>query len=167
MQTTTYKPLISLGVAAVGGTATMGVSPLDAQRLKIIVTGHGPATNLFSPIPQPGAPLSAMAALDQAAAVAIMPSELGLLGSGVCFTCFLSPPPRADTPCCMHPACSDVKPFGSIWCAVPLHSVVGVLCDVLKKCKQRFHTPQSPRATYSPRRLSPSNGLVRESHSAT
>jgi hypothetical protein len=82
LQTTAYKPLISLGVAAVGGTATMGVSALDAQRLKIIVSGQGPATNLLAPIPQPGTSFSAMAALDQAAAAAMMPSDLGLLGAG-------------------------------------------------------------------------------------
>lgn len=35
-----YQPLISLGIAAVGGTATVGVSALDAQRLKIIVMGQ-------------------------------------------------------------------------------------------------------------------------------
>jgi len=46
----TYKPLISLGIAAVGGTASCGVSALDAQRLKIIVSGQGPATHILSPI---------------------------------------------------------------------------------------------------------------------
>jgi len=35
-----YKPLISLGVAAVGGTAVCGVSAMDAQRLKIMVSGQ-------------------------------------------------------------------------------------------------------------------------------
>jgi hypothetical protein len=34
----TYRPLISLGIAAVGGTATLGISPADALRLKIIAT---------------------------------------------------------------------------------------------------------------------------------
>ncbi|KAJ9508288.1 hypothetical protein QJQ45_011794 [Haematococcus lacustris] len=49
-----YKSLISLGVAAVGGTATAGVSAVDAQRLKIMVTGQGPSINMFIPIQAPG-----------------------------------------------------------------------------------------------------------------
>ncbi|GFH16869.1 uncharacterized protein HaLaN_13381 [Haematococcus lacustris] len=49
-----YKSLISLGVAAVGGTATAGVSAVDAQRLKIMVTGQGPSVNMFIPIQAPG-----------------------------------------------------------------------------------------------------------------
>ena len=53
-QRDTYKPLISLGLAAVGGTATSGVSAQDAQRLKIIVTNQGPAYHALLPIQAPG-----------------------------------------------------------------------------------------------------------------
>lgn len=49
-----YKPLISLGVAAVGGTATAGVSALDAQRLKLVVTREGPQVHPLMPIQLPG-----------------------------------------------------------------------------------------------------------------
>lgn len=50
-----YKPLITLGIAAVGGTASAGVSALDAQRLKVLISGNGPAVHQLTDIMVPGA----------------------------------------------------------------------------------------------------------------
>lgn len=67
-QVPSYKPLISLGVAAVGGTATVGVSALDAQRLKIIVLGQGPSTHMYQQIQVPGSNAPPPAVKDEAGA---------------------------------------------------------------------------------------------------
>ncbi|KAG1655243.1 hypothetical protein FOA52_007975 [Chlamydomonas sp. UWO 241] len=42
--------LISMGVAAVGASATAGLSPADVQRLKMLVSGEGPAEHPLVPL---------------------------------------------------------------------------------------------------------------------
>jgi hypothetical protein len=53
LQMPTHKGLLALGVAAVGGTATGGVSELDAQRIKMVVSGQGPAAHPRTPLQAP------------------------------------------------------------------------------------------------------------------
>ncbi|KAJ9510596.1 hypothetical protein QJQ45_027480 [Haematococcus lacustris] len=76
-----YKSLISLGVAAVGGTATAGVSAVDAQRLKIMVTGQGPSVNMFIPIQAPGI-MGALAGME-----GVMSGAEAFLTTGVLPSC--------------------------------------------------------------------------------
>ncbi len=84
MQVGTYRPLISLGVAAVGSTATLGVSSLDAQRLKMVVSGQGPAANPFEAILTPGSMPPPAAAMDAAAvAIAAAAAAAGVQADGI------------------------------------------------------------------------------------
>ena len=44
--------LISMGVAAVGASATAGLTATDAQRLKMVVSGMGPSAHPAAPLPE-------------------------------------------------------------------------------------------------------------------
>lgn len=88
MQDDKYKCLIALGVAAVGGSAVMGVNALDAQRLKIIVSNMGPSQHPFAPIQTPNTmPEQPQVALAAAPAVPTAEAHGNYFSSNTQFTC--------------------------------------------------------------------------------
>ncbi len=60
MQDSKSFGLISMGIAALGASATAGLSATDVQRLKMLVSGQGPSVH-------PAVPLVEVSALEQAA----------------------------------------------------------------------------------------------------
>lgn len=47
--------MISMGVAAVGASATAGLTATDVQRLKMVTSGMGPSAHPVEPLPEAAA----------------------------------------------------------------------------------------------------------------